>query len=67
MQSARPYLKRSGRLAPEQRSQIKTIISIIVLASPILDVQGSVLTMNHYFADNLRKACEDRIKKRRVS
>ncbi|KAF7918397.1 uncharacterized protein EAE97_011852 [Botrytis byssoidea] len=32
-----------------------------------VEQQGNLLTMNHYFADNLRKAREDRIKKQLVN
>jgi hypothetical protein len=32
-----------------------------------VEQEGNLLTMNHYFADNLRKAREDRIKKQLVN
>ncbi|CZS92479.1 related to vacuolar sorting protein VPS1, dynamin, and related proteins [Rhynchosporium agropyri] len=60
--SKRLWGKLSQLLLPKYRKALDQAIFLVKV-----EQQGNLLTMNHYFADNLRKAREDRIKKQLIN
>ena len=60
--SKRLWGRLSQLLLPRYKLALDQAIFLIKV-----EQQGNLLTMNHYFADNLRKAREDRIKKQLVN
>jgi hypothetical protein len=60
--SKRLWGRLSQLLLPRYKKALDQAIFLVHV-----EQQGNLLTMNHYFADNLRKAREDRIKKQLVN
>lgn len=62
MLSERLWARLSQLLLPLYKKALDQVAFLIAT-----EQHGSLMTMNHYFADNLRKAREDRIKQRLLS